>query len=68
MVASQVWNLVRCVIYLFPRCCFSVSDLCVIVYDLLPGSMTQGSEGFWKKAQTEPKPWIQNNILDSAAL
>lgn len=62
MVASHVWDSVCRVIYLFPRCCFSISDLCVIVYDLLLGSMTWGAQGFWKIAQAETKPWIQNNV------
>lgn len=50
------------VIYLYPRCCFSISDLCVIVYDLLLGSMTWGVQSFWKTAQAEMKPCIQNNV------
>lgn len=63
MVASHVWDSVCRVIYLFPRCCFSISDLCVIVYDLLLGSMTWwGVLGFWMTAQAETKPWIQNNV------
>lgn len=62
MLASHVWDSVCRVIYLFHRCCFSITDLCVIVYDLLMGSMTWALQGFWMGAQAETEPWIQNNV------
>lgn len=48
---SHVWVSVHHVIYL--GCCFSISDLCVIVNDRLLGSMTWAMQGFWKMAQAE---------------
>lgn len=56
-----MWDSVCRIIYLFPRCCFSISDVCVIVYDL--GSMKWGVQAFWKRAQAERKPWMQNKKM-----
>lgn len=57
---GAIWRRVMCgnryaalFIYLFPRCCFSISDLSVIVSDLLLGSGTEVCAGFSEAVNSE---------------